>query len=101
MQTAIHPSYQQITFTCACGNSFVAGSTLSNNLRVEICSHCHPLYTGKSKLVDTAGRVDKFQARQEQALKRQAEADARSQVKAQKAADSAALAAEIELAKNK
>jgi large subunit ribosomal protein L31 len=63
MKTGIHPAYQSITVTCACGNTFPVGSTLKDNLRVEICSQCHPLYTGKSKLIDTAGRVDKFQAR--------------------------------------
>lgn len=63
MKAGIHPNYQKITIACACGNSFEAGSTLTENLRVEICSNCHPLYTGKSKLIDTAGRVDKFRAR--------------------------------------
>ncbi len=63
MKAGIHPTYKKIVINCACGNSFEAGSTLSDNLRVEICSNCHPLYTGKSKLIDTAGRVDKFRAR--------------------------------------
>jgi len=63
MKAGIHPKYQKVTIACACGNSFEAGSTLTENLRVEICSNCHPLYTGKSKLIDTAGRVDKFRAR--------------------------------------
>jgi large subunit ribosomal protein L31 len=63
MKSGIHPQYYSITVTCACGNTFQTGSTLKDNLRVEICSQCHPLYTGKSKLIDTAGRVDKFQAR--------------------------------------
>ena len=63
MKTGIHPTYNQIEITCACGNAFKVGSTMKENLRVEICAQCHPLYTGKSKLVDTAGRVDKFQAR--------------------------------------
>jgi len=69
MKTGIHPDYHQITVTCACGNSFTVGSTQKDNLRVEICSHCHPLYTGKSKLIDTTGRVDKFLARQQAAAK--------------------------------
>lgn len=71
MKTGIHPSYQQVTVTCACGNSFAVGSTLSDDLRVEICSNCHPLYTGKSKLIDTAGRVDTFVARQKAAQAKQ------------------------------
>jgi len=101
MKTGIHPTYQTVTFTCACGNSFQAGSTLKDDLRVEICSHCHPLYTGKSNLIDTAGRVDKFHARQQQAAAAKVVADQRSAVKAQKEADAAALAAEIEKAKKK
>lgn len=77
MKTAIHPAYHKITVSCACGNSFEVGSTHAENMRVEICSNCHPLYTGKSKLVDTAGRVDKFQARQQQAQKHRDEAASR------------------------
>lgn len=59
MQAKIHPEYFQATVTCACGNTFQVGSTVEN-IRVEICSNCHPFYTGKQKLVDTAGRVDRF-----------------------------------------
>lgn len=56
----IHPAYhQKITVTCSCGNTFETGSTESA-LHVEVCSACHPFYTGKTKLVDAAGRVDKF-----------------------------------------
>ncbi|TSC65292.1 MAG: large subunit ribosomal protein L31 [Candidatus Berkelbacteria bacterium Gr01-1014_85] len=62
MKAKIHPEYHQATVKCACGNSFVVGSTLSA-ISVEICSVCHPFYTGKQKLIDTARRVDKFQAR--------------------------------------
>lgn len=63
MKTDIHPSYHEsITVTCACGNTFTVGST-SPEISVEVCSNCHPFYTGKSKLVDAAGRVDKFQQR--------------------------------------
>jgi large subunit ribosomal protein L31 len=82
MKTGIHPQYHTITVTCACGNTFETGSTLAGPMRVEICSNCHPLYTGKSKLIDTAGRVDKFQARQAQATERKAAADARATKKA-------------------
>lgn len=60
MQESIHPSYETIKVTCSCGNSFNTGSTLSSDLDIEVCSKCHPFYTGKQKLVDTAGRVEKF-----------------------------------------
>jgi large subunit ribosomal protein L31 len=59
MKPDIHPNYQVTTITCACGNSFESGS-IKQNLRVEICSNCHPFFTGKQKFVDTGGRVDKF-----------------------------------------
>ena len=62
MKEAIHPNYKKTTVTCACGNTFVTGST-KGNLRVEICSNCHPFFTGKQKLVDTGGRVDRFKKR--------------------------------------
>lgn len=83
MKTGIHPTYRQVTVTCACGNTFQVGSTLSEDLRVEICSNCHPLYTGKSKLIDTAGRVDTFVARQKAA---QAKQEAQAKQLAEKAA---------------
>ena len=60
MKADIHPNYTQIEITCACGNKFATGSTLGKNLLVEVCSECHPFYTGKQKVLDTAGRVDKF-----------------------------------------
>ena len=60
MKTDIHPTYNTKTkVTCACGNTFTTGSTV-DEIFVELCSECHPFYTGKQKLVDTAGRVDKF-----------------------------------------
>lgn len=63
MKTAIHPTYyKEAKITCACGNSFTVGST-REDIRVEICSNCHPFYTGQQKLIDTARRVDKFQKR--------------------------------------
>jgi len=55
----LHPVYQTVTAVCACGNQFETRSTL-DNIHVEICSKCHPYYTGKQRLVDTAGRVDRF-----------------------------------------
>jgi len=63
MKPGIHPEYQALTVTCACGNTFETRSTLGKDLTIEICSACHPFYTGKQKVMDTAGRVGKFQAR--------------------------------------
>lgn len=63
MKAAIHPEYKTITVACSCGHSFQTGSTLCENLNIEVCSECHPFYTGKQKLVDTAGRVQKFRDR--------------------------------------
>lgn len=63
MKTDIHPKYENIKVTCACGNSFETASTLCDDLSIEVCSNCHPFYTGKQKLVDTAGRVEKFMNR--------------------------------------
>ncbi len=60
MKTDIHPKYETVTIKCACGNEFETRSTLKGPISVEICSECHPFYTGKQKLVDTAGRVDRF-----------------------------------------
>ena len=62
MKEGIHPKYEQTTIRCACGNTFTTGST-KKEIRVEICSKCHPFYTGKQKLVDTGGRVDRFNKR--------------------------------------
>ena len=63
MKPEIHPNYTEITVTCACGESFKTRSTKKDDLHVEICSACHPFFTGKQKLVDTAGRVDRFNKR--------------------------------------
>ena len=60
MRAKIHPEYQEIKITCSCGNMFTTNSTMKQDLHVEICSNCHPFYTGKQKMVDTAGRVDRF-----------------------------------------
>ena len=59
MKEGIHPNYQQTTITCACGNVIETVST-KQNIKVEVCSKCHPFFTGKQKLVDTGGRVAKF-----------------------------------------
>jgi large subunit ribosomal protein L31 len=60
MKAGIHPEYKEITVTCSCGNKFQTRSTIGQDLQVEVCSNCHPFYTGKQKIVDTGGRVDKF-----------------------------------------
>jgi len=62
MKAEIHPKYHQVQVHCACGETFATGST-KNELRIEICSKCHPFFTGKQKLIDSAGRVDRFQKR--------------------------------------
>lgn len=60
MKANIHPDYNEISVTCSCGNKFQTRSTNSKALNIEVCSQCHPFYTGKQKIVDTAGRVEKF-----------------------------------------
>jgi large subunit ribosomal protein L31 len=61
MKAEGHPAYQEVTVSCACGNTFKTRSTKKGDIRLEICSNCHPFFTGKQKLVDTAGRVERFQ----------------------------------------
>ena len=76
MKKKIHPKYNpNAKITCACGNTIEVGST-EESMRVEICSACHPLYTGKSKVIDTAGRIDKFKQRMAKAKEMQAKAKA-------------------------
>jgi large subunit ribosomal protein L31 len=60
MKAEIHPAYGDIKVTCSCGNEFSTRSTLGEDLLIEVCSACHPFYTGKQKILDTGGRVDKF-----------------------------------------
>ena len=60
MKADIHPAYADANVTCSCGNTFQTRSTAGKDLTIEVCSQCHPFYTGKQKLLDTAGRVDKF-----------------------------------------
>lgn len=68
MKTDIHPKYHTITFQCACGATYIAGSTIAKDeFHTEVCSNCHPFYTGKQKLLDTSGRVDKFMAKMKKA----------------------------------
>jgi len=63
MKTDIHPNYQEIKATCSCGNSFSLMTTLKDNLALDVCSKCHPFYTGKQKILDTGGRVQRFKDR--------------------------------------
>ena len=63
MKAGIHPEYTETRVVCSCGNTFVTRSTAKGDLRVELCSECHPFYTGKQKLVDTGGRIDRFERR--------------------------------------
>ncbi len=87
MKAKIHPAYNDtISVTCSCGNTFEVGST-EDKLEVEVCSACHPFYTGKQKLVDVAGRVDKFRQRQEVAKKLVKEAPKKKSVKKEKKSD--------------
>ncbi len=60
MKEKIHPEYTEINVICSCGNKFKTRSTLDHDLHIEVCSECHPFYTGKQKIVDTAGRVERF-----------------------------------------
>ncbi len=60
MKADTHPKYQEIKVVCSCGNSFTTRSTLDKELHIEVCSKCHPFYTGKQKIIDAGGRVDKF-----------------------------------------
>jgi large subunit ribosomal protein L31 len=63
MKDAIHPKYAETQVTCSCGNTFATRSTVSKPIHIEVCSACHPFYTGKQKVMDTAGRIDKFRQR--------------------------------------
>ena len=60
MKEGIHPAYKDVEVRCACGNTFTTRSTLGQDLQIEVCSNCHPFYTGKQKIVDSGGRVDRF-----------------------------------------
>jgi large subunit ribosomal protein L31 len=60
MKPEIHPAYNEIQVKCSCGNAFATRSTLEKDIHLDVCSSCHPFYTGKQKIVDTGGRVDKF-----------------------------------------
>ena len=60
MKDGIHPKYAEVEVTCSCGTKFTTRSTVTKPLHIEVCSECHPFYTGKQKIVDTAGRVERF-----------------------------------------
>ena len=63
MKSGIHPEYKEVTIKCACGATYETRSTKGGEMRVEICSKCHPFFTGKQKFVDAGGRLDKFKKR--------------------------------------
>ena len=84
MKAGIHPAYEEVNVICACGNTFPTRSTHKGDLRVEICSNCHPFFTGRQKLVDTEGRVDRFQKKFAKARELQAQQKARVDAKAAK-----------------
>ncbi len=63
MKADIHPEYATMTATCSCGNKIEVGSTLGKDINLDVCSECHPFYTGKQKMAETGGRVDKFRKR--------------------------------------
>ncbi len=84
MKAGIHPAYDNVKVICACGSSFDTRSTHKGDLRVEICSSCHPFFTGRQKLVDTEGRVDRFQKKMAKAKSMQAEKKAAGDAKAAK-----------------
>jgi large subunit ribosomal protein L31 len=67
MKEGIHPKYTEIEVTCSCGNTFKTRSTAGRPLHIEVCSACHPFYTGKQKIVDTAGRVERFKQKYKRA----------------------------------
>ena len=73
MKSDIHPEYTEATVTCSCGNTFTTHST-SDHIRVELCNECHPFYTGKQKLVDSGGRVERYKQRMAKSQAKQAEA---------------------------
>ena len=76
MKQGIHPDYQEVNVSCACGNSFRTRSTHKGDIRLEICSNCHPFFTGKQKLVDSAGRVERFLKRYGSWVQKSADAGA-------------------------
>ena len=82
MKPEIHPKYLKVMVKCACGNEFETRSTIGKALSVDICSACHPFYTGRQKLIDTAGRVDRFRRKYAKADAAKADEKAKEQSKA-------------------
>ena len=82
MKSGIHPAYEPVNVVCACGSTFETRSTHRGDIRVEICASCHPFFTGKQKLVDTEGRVDRFQKMAAKAKEMQAQKKAAADAKA-------------------
>jgi large subunit ribosomal protein L31 len=81
MKAGIHPTYDEVKVICACGSNFATRSTHKGDLRVEICSACHPFFTGRQKLIDTEGRVDRFQKKFAKAKEMQAQKKAADDAK--------------------
>jgi large subunit ribosomal protein L31 len=94
MKAEIHPQYTEVTVTCVCGHTFHTRSTIGKDFNVEICSECHPFYTGKQKLVDTAGRVDRFRKKYAAHYKKGEEAPAETATEEKAAAKAAEPVAE-------
>ena len=84
MKAGIHPAYDEVNVVCACGATFRTRSTHKGDLRVEICSNCHPFFTGRQKLIDTEGRVERFQKKYVKAREMQAQKKAALDAKAAK-----------------
>jgi large subunit ribosomal protein L31 len=80
MKTGIHPEYTETTVTCSCGNTFTTRST-TDSIRVELCNECHPFYTGRQKLVDSGGRVERYKQRMAKSQAKQAEAQKTEEAK--------------------
>lgn len=81
MKSGIHPAYEEVKVICACGSNFLTRSTHKGDMHVEICSSCHPFFTGRQKLVDTEGRVDRFQKKFAKAQAIQAQRKAAAELK--------------------
>ncbi|MGO9097616.1 MAG: 50S ribosomal protein L31 [Bryobacteraceae bacterium] len=84
MKAGIHPAYNELSVICACGNTFRTRSTHKGDIRVEICSKCHPFFTGRQKLMDTAGRIDRFQRKVQKTQDMKDAKDAKDAAKAKK-----------------
>ena len=86
MKEKIHPAYKEVRVMCACGNTFTTRSTHKGDIHLEICSNCHPFFTGKQKLLDTAGRVERFRRKYAKADAMKADAAAAKEAAAVKTA---------------